>query len=127
MRLGPLRRLVVRLAVALARAQAPPLPPELVDCPDCRGDFACPVAWCEIDETHWWIRLRCGECGYEREVEVTDEEAAALDRALSLHTEQIERAVARLDRERMQLEVELLIAAFEHDLVDPSSFERGTA
>jgi hypothetical protein len=76
----------------------------LVECPACGSDRACLVDSSEEDETHWWIRLRCAECEVWRDVIATDEEANELDRAL------------------MAAEVDVLIAALEHDVIDASSF-----
>lgn len=83
-----------------------PGPAGLIQCCWCHTDHVSLVDWEEIDETHWWIRLRCGACGVWRDVVTTDEEAAVLDRALSRQMAEIERAVARL----------------EFDPLDPSSF-----
>lgn len=98
-----------------------PAPP-LVRCPACGSDHMCVMDTEETDETHWWIRLRCGACEVWRDVVATDEEAADLDRDLTAQTTAIERALAALDRERMSVEVDLLIAALQRDLIDPSSF-----
>ena len=65
----------------------------LVDCGRCGSDFVSPVAWHEAavrpvrlgwgaPMTRWWIRLRCGECGDVREVEVSDAEAKRFERDL---------------------------------------------
>jgi hypothetical protein len=81
-----------------------PGPAPLVACPACGSDRACLVDSSEEDETHWWIRLRCAECEVWRDVIATDEEANELDRAL------------------MAAEVDVLIAALEHDVIDASSF-----
>ena len=94
----------------------------LVECAACGKTYACPVDWEPQDETHWWIRLRCGACETWRDVVVEDEAAAAFDRALGAQTAQIQRAVATLDRERMISELESFVAALNHDLIDASSF-----
>jgi hypothetical protein len=64
------------------RYRVPAVPARLVDCGRCGSEFVNPVAWHEQDEAHWWIRLRCGQCGDVREVDVSDEEAARFDREL---------------------------------------------
>ena len=33
------------------------------------------MIWQESGDAHWWMLLRCGECGREREVTVGDEVA----------------------------------------------------
>jgi hypothetical protein len=104
-------------------AAAPDAPATgLIECLNCHTDYVCAVDWEEVDDAHWWIRLRCGACGVWRDVEATDEEAATLDRALSRHTATIERALERLDRERMIVDVDVLVMALDRDLIDPSSF-----
>ena len=101
----PIRRALARLARSLPGEwgrRARPAP--LIRCPACGSDRTCIVDSEEEDETHWWIRLRCAECEVWRDVIATDEEANALDRAL------------------MATELDVLVAAFEHDLIDASSF-----
>jgi hypothetical protein len=110
-----------RRRVSLA-ADAPPA--GLIECLVCHTDHVCPVEWEEVDDTHWWMRLRCGACGVWREVVATDEEAARLDSALSQHMASIERALVRLDLERMAADVDVLVLALDQDLIDPSSFCR---
>jgi len=41
-----------------------------------------PVSWHELNETDWWIRLRCGECGFVGEDAVSNEEAERFDAEL---------------------------------------------
>ena len=60
---------------------------ELIRCARCGSDFVSPVDWAEHDETSWWIRLRCGECGETREVVVSQEIADRYDRALDRRSE----------------------------------------
>jgi hypothetical protein len=88
------------------RRRSERVPAGLIECCWCRADHVCAVDWEETDDTHWWIRLRCGSCGVWRDVVATDDEAATLDRALSWQMATIERALAR----------------FEQEPLDPSSF-----
>jgi hypothetical protein len=121
-------RTPIRRALAALRRRLPgewglpPGPLPLVRCPACEADRVCVVDWDETDDTHWWIRLRCGECELWRDVVATDDEAAELDRALNAQAAVIRRAVAALDLERMAAEVDVLVAALKRDLIDPSSF-----
>jgi hypothetical protein len=101
-----------------------PTQERLVVCERCDSDFVNPAAWHERGETHWWIRLRCGECGVVREVEVSNEEARRFDRDLDRGQVKIAAAVARLDRERMIADCAALTAALERDLIDPGDFCR---
>jgi hypothetical protein len=104
-------------------AAAPDSPaPGLIECLNCHTDYMCAVDWEATDDVHWWLRLRCGACGVWRDVVTTNAEAATLDRALSAHTATIERALERLDRERMVADVDVFVTALDRDLIDPSSF-----
>ena len=93
-------------------------------CSDCHADSVHPVEWCEADAEHWWMRLRCGSCFCEREVTVPDAVAQRFGRDLDAAEEEIGRAAAALDQERMEREVEALTAALERDLIDADDFAR---
>jgi hypothetical protein len=121
------RRTIRRTLAALARRVPGEWglrrgPEPLVRCPACGTDRVCLVEWEESDDTHWWIRLRCGECAIWRDVVASDAEATQLDQALTRHAASIRRALVSLDLERMAAEVDVLVAALERDLIDPSSF-----
>jgi hypothetical protein len=75
----------------------------LINCWICGSEFVNPVFWHERDETHWWIRLRCGECGAVREVVVSNEDAKRFDDDLDRGVAKIGATVARLDRARREL------------------------
>ena len=94
----------------------------LIDCRSCGSAYVNPVAWRERGDLEWWIRLRCGECGLVREVEVSNEEAERYDADLDRGIAKIASAVARLDRERMIAESDAWAAALERDLIDPGDF-----
>jgi hypothetical protein len=114
-----LRGLVARLVRPAHRLQS-----RLVLCLGCHADFVNPVSWHEVSETHWWVRLRCGECGFVREVELTDEEAQRFEHELDRGVEQIAAALVRLDRERMIADSDAMKVALERDLIDPGDFCR---
>ena len=99
-------------------------PGALVDCDCCRSDFFCPIDWAPSGDACWSIRLRCGACEVWRDVVVSDEDAQRFERALAGHGAIIARTVARLDRERMAIELDTFVAALECDVIDPSSFVR---
>jgi hypothetical protein len=82
------------------------------------------VDWHAVDESRWWIRLRCGECATAREVVVSDEAAHLLERDLEPGLREIAEAVARLDRQRMTREVDAFVAEIERDLICADDFAR---
>jgi len=106
------------------RHAARPDPTRLDVCTSCDADYVHPVEWHESDDEHWWMLLRCGECWAEREVNVGDGIAKRFDISLNAAEEEIKRAVARLDAERMATEVEVFTAALERDLIGPVDFRR---
>lgn len=93
-------------------------------CPQCRRSTVCPIAWETDGDEHWLIELRCGECGDWRGLRVTNEQAKAFDVTLDRHTEEIRRALDRIDRERMETELDVLVGALAYDLIDPADFAR---
>ena len=98
---------------------------ELIVCATCGSDFVSPIEWAEHDETNWWMRLRCGQCGEVREVVVSQEVADRYDRALDRTSEAIVSTLARLDRERMTAEVEAFTTALRLDLFDAATSPDG--
>ena len=94
-------------------------------CVACESDFVGPIEWETDGPEHWLITLHCGECGVWRDVRVTNVEAKTFDLELGRQTATIERALAKIDRERMRAEVDAFTAALEHDLIDPADFARG--
>ena len=80
------------------------------------------MAWEEQGETHWWMRLRCGQCGEVREVVVSEAVAHRYDFALDRTSDVIASALSRLDRERMNAEVDAFTTALRLDLFDAGDF-----
>jgi hypothetical protein len=87
--------------------QLPASPARLLHCGRCRSDFVNPTVWEDDGPSHWWIRLRCGECGFVREVFVSNEEAERFERELDRGVAEIDASVARIEREG----TEALVAA----------------
>jgi ribosomal protein S27AE len=92
------------------RCRLPPARGRLVDCGRCGSDFVNPVARHEQGETtvqlgwgvsmtRWWIRLRCGQCGDVREVEVSDAEAKRFKRELERGVADVAAGVARIEHD----------------------------
>ena len=94
----------------------------LIVCECCDADFVSPMEWAEHDETYWWMRLRCGQCGWIREAIVSQEIADRYDRALDRTIEPIVSALARIERARMAEEVEAFTTALRLDLFDAGDF-----
>ena len=78
--------------------------------------------WHEADAQHWHIDLRCGNCGHRWDVEIEDWRAARYDTELNCDHAFIRRAAERLDRERMEAEVETFAIALSRDLIEPADF-----
>lgn len=122
-------RALLALLKLLADAAGPvyPLavPPErLTVCRCCGADMVVPVAWDEVSHVDWWIRLRCGACGFIIEVVVDDDDADAFDRELRRQVREIAAALAASERERMKDALHTLTTALERDLIDAGDFER---
>ncbi len=97
---------------------------DLHACAACGKDFVNPVDWEPITPESWWMRLRCGECHVWREVTVTNKVAERFDIELDRRADLIQRALAKLDRERMVQQVETMIGALRHGLIEPADFAR---
>ena len=97
---------------------------DLAICQSCGSDSVIPTDWSEHDETAWWIRLRCGECGSGREVVVSDASATRYDERLQQGMDEIARALHRLEREQMIQDAETFATALELDLLDAEDFVR---
>jgi len=93
-------------------------------CPACGGEFVYLVRWHEADERHWWVLLRCGECGSWRDGRFTDEVLQRFDRRLNEELERIAEAADRLHREWRSTEADVFAAALERDLIDVGDFTR---
>jgi uncharacterized Zn finger protein len=117
-------RHAANLGVALRRILGPmrSLHEALVVCRSCGSDFVNPVSWHEQGEAHWWIRLRCGECGLVREVEVSNDEANRYDAELDRGVTKIASTLTSLDRARMVAEADVFKMALERDLIGPGDF-----
>jgi len=93
-------------------------------CASCGKDFVNPVDWEAVTPESWWMRLRCGECHVFREVTVTNAVAERFDIELDRRADMLHRALAKLDRERMIQQAEVMIGALRHGLIDAADFAR---
>jgi hypothetical protein len=98
------------------------VPKGLHHCPRCRTSFMCPIEWETDGDEHWLMRLRCGECGIWRRARATNAEAKELDLVLNAQEGQIRRALARIDREQMEAELDVFVGALQRDLIDAGDF-----
>jgi hypothetical protein len=121
---GVMPRHAAKLGVALRGIFGPThrLDEGLLVCHACGSDFVNPVSWHEQGEANWWIRLRCGGCGFVREVEASNDEAERYDAELHRGIAKIAATLASLDRARMLAEADTLRIAFERDLIGPGDF-----
>jgi hypothetical protein len=115
-----------RLLRLLARALGDRGSGRLHVCVRCGGDFCRPVGWETVGGTRWRIELRCGGCGHERVVVVTDADAAEFDVVLDRHEAAMAAVADRLSRERLAVEVETFAAALADDLIGADDFGRST-
>lgn len=118
-----------RLRTLLRRLAGPTLRPTaadrgLIHCPECMSNVVNPVRWHESDDTHWWIRVRCGNCGRVREVIASDDEAQRLDRELRPGIAEIAAALTKREQQRMRADLATLTRALECDLIAPDDFVR---
>ena len=97
---------------------------QLVYCPSCGLDFVNPVRWHPLDESTWWVRLRCGACGLVREVEASNAQVDRLDADLDRGLARIAAVVAELDRVQMAAVSDAFAEALERDLVTADDFRR---
>jgi signal transduction histidine kinase len=82
-----------------------------------------PVRWEEASDSTWWMRLRCGACGFAVDTVVDDDDADAFDRELGRQTREIAAELAASERRRMAEELHALSVAFELDLIDAGDFQ----
>jgi uncharacterized Zn finger protein len=117
-----------RILLGALRALRGPMLPVAVDdrmsldCPSCRAPFLCPVEWGTVDDQHWWVLSRCGECGSWTETLIDNAQAARLDVELNAQQALIRRAAERLEAERMAAEADVFIVALQRDLIDAADF-----
>jgi hypothetical protein len=111
------------LARALGRNKRP-AEEDLHHCANCGKDYVNPVNWEPVSPEAWWMQLRCGECEVYREVTVTNKVAERFDVELDRRADILHRTLAKLDRERMVQQVETMIGALRHGLIEPADFTR---
>ena len=130
----PIRPLTHALALVIGRlrgltrplahiARARPSGAEIFTCPCCDGELMCPRDWGTVDDAHWWLRLRCGDCELWTEIVITNEQASFLDCALDRQLAQMQQRAADLvDAERMAKEAAAFAHALQRDLIVAADF-----
>jgi hypothetical protein len=91
-------------------------------CPVCGADSVHQVGWQEADRAHWWVRLRCGECGAWREGTFSDEALEGFERKLDEEAREMAAAADRLHWEWRSREADAFAAALDRDLIDAGDF-----
>jgi hypothetical protein len=96
----------------------------LETCLMCGRDFVNPIDWEPVGDHHWWMLLRCGECGVWRETTVEHEIAERFDVELDRRADVLARALQKLDAQRMTAWAESFALALRHGLLDAADFAR---
>lgn len=96
---------------------------EIFRCPCCDGELMCPRDWGTVDDSQWWVRLRCGDCEVWMEIVITNEQASFLDCALDRQLAQMKRTADLLDAERMAGEADAFTRALQRDLIVAADFQ----
>ena len=93
-------------------------------CQVCGGEFVYPAEWQEVDETHQWVRLRCGACETWREDVFSDEALDRFDRRLDEAAELMADEADRLHWAWRAAEADTFAAALHRNLIDAGDFAR---
>jgi hypothetical protein len=93
----------------------------LVTCAICGAEAVVPVDFADLGDA-WRVALRCGNCGARHDRRLDDEEAGEYGSALDRGVDQIARTAAKLERRRLETEVECLTIALERDLISADDF-----
>lgn len=94
----------------------------LETCLVCGGDFVNPVDWDALEGGRFWMLLRCGQCGTWRDVTVSDATAERFETALDERVEVLTRALDRLERARMEDDVEAFVEGLHDGRIGPAHF-----
>ena len=109
-------------SLLMRRARRARLGDDLTRCPVCGHDAVHPVWWEVLDDEHWWIALRCGECWTACEQAVTNELAARFDRDLDRARDEIADEADRLGLEILSTQADAFAVALEQDLIGVEDF-----
>jgi hypothetical protein len=103
------------------RASGPPAD-QLDVCPVCERNFVHLLDWQEAGDEHWWVELRCGECGARRGGVFPDEALERLDRRLDDGQREISREADRMHFSWRSAEADAFAAALDRNLIEARDF-----
>jgi transcription elongation factor Elf1 len=97
--------------------------PRLRRCPMCRAE-AVSASRMDIHEDgiHARVVLACGQCETTRELDVSVWAADAYERRLDKQRSEMEEALRRTERERLEGETRTFATALHRDLIGPDDF-----
>jgi hypothetical protein len=96
----------------------------LAVCPTCERDFVFPLHWEELNDSEWWLVLRCGGCDTVLDLVAFNLEVDAFCRELERAFARLEIGAERLRRERLEAEIDLFATALALDLISSDDFAR---
>lgn len=95
----------------------------LTICPECDKDFVIPILEnCHQVSDGWHLTLWCAHCYYEREVEVSQNEAEVFDEELDAFLYIVQDDLDLLEYQRLEEENRRFVAALEADAILPEDF-----
>ena len=96
--------------------------PDARHCPVCRSTLVYPLDWGRSGPASWTLILRCPECETRREVTLGRASVEEFDRELYRGAQAIAREADLMTRRNFEEEAERIVAALEHDLIQPMDF-----
>lgn len=91
-------------------------------CPYCAGGLVHPLDWLEESPGRWHVRLRCPDCGEQREGVFGQALIERLDDELDRATAQMLGDLRQVTHANMAEEIERFVRALELDLIGPGDF-----
>lgn len=95
---------------------------QLECCEWCDRTLVYPLRWRDIGSAGWWLELYCPDCEQLVELEVDHESVERFDRVLNARTDALIDDLEKLERERIEREVERFTAALDADAILPCDF-----
>ena len=88
----------------------------------CASGFIHVVDWTDLDEEHWWLRTRCGDCGSFRDIVIDRAQAEAFEKAMRTAEQQLRAQADWWARSGMRQWTERFLTALRCDAVAPMDF-----